>query len=649
MIASIGSMLIIALITGLIVRLVRGDDFKRKDIKNAGLLNAFLYVGSFMLVGSMLMFMQDYPTAMPIVSIVGTSIVLLVGLLLYGLVDFLRPVGLAFSYTGLAILPFWFFAFHEFGCTPELSFFLSALVSTIGYIVVTAITKSQLGGWVSYLWLLAFGACLPLTGNAHAYAGCLLPMLVALFAMICWTRRVKWLPVGFRQASSIVAYAAVPAVALFILPYFLIENGAENAPLLRSLFFFLASIHYLVDWLIEKKRALLVVSRILFQVFLIALISDITGYSLLNISKENTAASVAIAIVWLAGSLIQTIISLFAKTKTEAEAKTERAMLVVSLTCIGITPLFCQGLPVQATSAIFFAMAIVVAILGVLIAILKKNLAWSFATLFAILFMPFAVEGMMAIKWNMWVYYAIYAFISALSLILYAALLRKVQVHCSYRLALTAIIACAVLGAFGGSLFAYTGSWPCIPVAIAAMESALLGLASGRNDCYELSIYSVAAAIYLFIISLCELSGDVKAFFDAPHYLKDAILGLLIGGSLIGAGLLRESGKKNGARQIVGFILMSLIMIDAATCGSYEKSQVAPLMLVGAELITMFVGLATDRKWMGIASACIIAFDVMFLMNSQNWLTFGIVGIGMIGVVVWMLAKNNRTPKAPQQ
>ena len=647
LVASIGSMLIIALIAGLIVRLVRGDDFKRRDIKNVGMLNAFLYVGSFMLVGSMLMFMQDYPTTMPIVSIVATSIALLVGLLLYGLVDFLRPVGLAFSYTGLAILPFWFFAFHELGCGLEISFFLSALASTIGYIIVTIITKSQMGGWISYLLLLAFGACLPLTGNAHAYASCLLPMLVALFAMVCWARRVKWLPVGFRQASQIVAYAAVPTVAFFVLPYFLVETSAAKAPLLRSLFFFLASIHYFVDWLIEKKRALLVVSRILLQVFLIALISDITGYSFLNIYKENTGASVAIAIVWLAGSLIQTIISLFVKSKTEAEAKTERAMLAISLACIGITPLFCQGLSAQATAAIFFAMAIVVAILGVLITIVKKNLAWSFATLVAILFMPFAIEGMTMMKWGMWVYYMIYALIGTLSLVLYATVLRKVQVHCAYRLALTSIITCAILGAFGGSLFAYSGSWPCVPTIIASAQLALLSVVSGKNDGYELSIYSAAVAVYLFILSLSDYSYDARIVFGSPHYLGDAILGILIGGSLIGAGFIRESGKKNGARQIVGFILMSLIMVEAATCGAEEKSQVAPLMLVGAELITMFVGLATDRKWMGIASACIVAFDVMFLMNSQNWLTFGIVGIGMIGVVVWMLAKNNRTPKAP--
>ena len=647
LIASIGSVLIIALIAGLIVRLVRGDDFKRKDIKNAGLLNAFLYVGSFMLVGSMLMFMQDYPTAMPVVSIVATSIALLAGLLLYGLVDFLRPVGLAFSYTGLAILPFWFFAFHEFGCTPEVSFFLSALASTIGYIIVTIITKSQMGGWISYLWLLAFGACLPITGNAYAYTACLLPMLVALFALICWARRVKWLPVGFRQASSVMAYAAVPAVAFFIMPYFLVESGAEKAPLLRSLFFFLATVHYLVDWLIEKKRALLVVARILFQVFLIALISDITGYSFFNIHKENTTASVAIAIVWLAGSLIQTIISLFVKSKTEAEAKTERGMLAISLACIGITPLFCQGLPAQATAAIFFAMAIVVAILGVLITFVKKNLVWAFATLVAVLFTPFAIEGMMAIKWEMWVYYVIYALISTLALILYATVLRKVQVRCSFRLTVTAIIACAALGAFGGSLFSYDGSWPCIPIVIAAAQFALLGLASDRDECYELSIYSVATAVYFFIHSLGHYSYDARQVFGAPHYLEDAIFGLLLGGSLIGAGLIREKDKKNGVRQILGFILMSLIMFDAAAEGSSDNSQVAPLMLIGAELITMFIGLATDRKWMAIASACIVAFDVMFLMNSQNWLTFGIVGIGMIGIVVWMLAKNNRTPKTP--
>ena len=644
----LGTSLIIALIAGLIVRLVRGTDFKRKDIKNSGLINAFLYVGSFMIVGSMLMFMQDYPTAMPIVSIVGSTLLLFIGLILYGFVDFLRPVGLAFAYTGLAIIPFWFYAFHEFGMPSDYSLFFSGLATTISYIVVAALTRSQLAGWISYLCLFSIGALLPISGDAYVYCACLLPMLVALLAMVCWTRRVKWLPVGFRQATSVLAYAAVPAIAFFVVPYFAIDSSISKTPLLRSLFFFFASIHYLVAWLIEKKRALLVISRILFQVLLIALISDITGYSLLSFNHENSlGAGIAIAAIWLTGSLIQTIISLFAKTETESEASTEHAMLAVSLVCIGLTPFFCQGLDGRAIAVIFLAMSLVVAILGILISVKKKNLAWGFATLFALLLVPFEVNGIAGSVWNFWIYYAAFAAISTLALIVYTAVLRKVQVICAYRIALTAIIACAALGAFSASLTGFNGDWPCVPVIIAAAQLALLGLASGRDDCYELSIYSTAAAVYLFTYSLGDLSYDIRQVLDSPHYLGDAIFGLMLGGSVLGVGLARDRDKKNSARQIVGFICMSVIMVDAAASAADCKTQLAPLILAGAELITMFIGLATDRKWMGIASACIVAFDVMFLMNSQNWLTFGLVGAGMIGTVVWMLAKSNRTPKTP--
>jgi len=644
----VGASLIIALIAGLIVRLVRGTDFKRKDIKNSGLLNAFLYVGSFMLVGSMLMFMQDYPTVMPIVSIVGSSLALLAGLMLYGFVDFLRPVGLAFAYTGLAIIPFWFFAFHEFGVASEYSLFFSGLATTLGYIIVAALTRSQIAGWISYICLFFIGALLPISGNAYMYIACLLPSLVALLAMIFWARRVKWLPVGFRQATSVLAYAAVPAIAFFVVPYFMVDSSISRTPLLRSLFFILAATHYLVAWLIEKKRALLVVSRVIFQLLLVALISDITGYSLLSTNYKSTiGAGVTIAIIWLAGSLAQTIFSLFAKTKTESEAKTEHAMLAVSLGCIGVTPFFCQGLDGRALAVIFLAMSLVIAILGVLISIKKKNLAWGFATLFALLLMPFEINGIVGSAWSFWIYYAAYAIIGALALIVYATVLRKVQVLCAYHIALTAIIACAVLSVFGAALTGFNGDWPCVPVIIAAAQLALLGVASSKNDCYELSIYSAAAAVYLFTYSLGDLFYDARQVIESPNYLGDAIFGLALGGSVLGVGLLRDRGKKNSARQIVGYICMSVIMFDAASSAANYGTQLTPLLLIGAELITLFVGLATDRKWMAIASACIVAYDVMFLMGSQSWLTFGIVGVGMIGAVVWMLAKNNRTPKAP--
>ena len=648
LIASIGSSLIIALITGLIVRLVRGDDFKQRNMKNAGLINAFLYVGSFMLVGSMLMFMQDYPTAMPVVSIFGSLFILCIGLILYKCVDFLRPVGLAFSYTGLAILPFWFYAFHEFGCTPELGFFFASLASTIGYILVATLTSSQLAGWVSYLWLLTFGTVLPITGTALIYTSIIIPMVVALFALICWSRRVKWLPVGFRQASSILSYAAVPVVAFFILPFFMIDSSYESTPLIRSIFFFLAMVHYLVAWLIQKNRTMLVVARIIFQVLLIALISDITGYSVLSYNGNSSIATgIIISAVWLTGSLIQTIISLFAKNRTEAEVNTEHTMLAVSLVCIGITPLFCQGLPGQAMGVIFLAMSLVVAILGILITYAKKNLVWGFATLIALLAVPFELNAISGVTWCIWAYYGLFALIGTLTLIIYAAVLKKIQVQCAFRIALTGIIASATLGAFAGSMITVSGDWPCVPVAIAAAQLAFLGLASNRKDSYELGAYAAATAIYLFIDSLSGLSQEANQVFGSPHYLKDSIFGLLLGGSILGVGLMREGDKKNSARQIVGYCVMSVIMFDAAVSGADSKSQLASALLIVAELITMFIGLATDRKWMAIASASIVAFDVMFLIGSQNWLTFGLVGVGMIGTVIWVLAKNNRTPKPP--
>ena len=645
LIGAIGSSLIIALIVGLIVRLVRGTDFKQKDMKNAGLINAFLYIGSFMIVGSMLMFMQDYPTVMPVISIVGSLILLTCGLLLYGLVDFLRPVGLAFAYTGLAIMPFWFFAFYELGAAPDLAFFVASLTTMVGYLLVAGLTRSQLAGWISYILLFLFGATLPMPTKALFYTACLLPFPVALFAAICWARRVKWLPVGFRQATSVVARFGVPIIAFFAWPFLMASNVSNDAPFLRSIFFALGALHYLIAWLLEKKRAMLVVARIIFQCFLAALIGDITGYSLFNwYGKTNMGASIAIAIIWLVGSLIQTILSLFVPTKNEDEAKTERVMLGVSLGCIAITPVFCQGLTTQAFGAVSLAMTSVVAILGILITIAKKNLAWGFATLIALLAMPFEVNLITNASWSYWVYYAIYAAISTLALIVYAAGLRKVQVRCAFRIAMTAIIASAVIAAFcDGRWYGY--SWPCIPCAVAALQFALLGIASNKSSCYEMSIYSIATAACLFTGSLAHLSPEADKIVNYPHRLGDSLFGLALGGAILGVGLFREFAKKNSARQIVGFVLMSVIMFDAASSGVSEHSLLAPIMLLVAEIITLFIGLITDRKWMAIASASIAAFDVIFFMGSSNWLTFGLVGIAMIGVVVGILVKNNSKPQ----
>ena len=644
LIGTIGASLIIALIAGLIVRLVRGTDFKQKDMKNAGLINSFLYVGSFMIVGSMLMFMQDYPDAMPIVAITGSLIALITGILLYCLVDFLRPVGLAFAYTGLAILPFWFFAFHELGTAPELAFFFAILASTIGYLLVAGLTRSILAGWISYLLLLIFGAALPITGKGLLYTSYLLPFLVALFALICWARRVKWLPVGFRQPSRALAYFAVPAILFFALPILLTEGVAKELPLLRSIILFLAVIHYLIAWLIEKKRSALVATRIIFQCFLIAVISDITGYALFSWGNNlNPSAGIAISIIWLVGSLIQTIISLFIPANSESDAGIEKAMLVVSLACIAFTPAFCQGLSIQVYGVIGLAMCAVIAILGILITIKKRNLNWGFATLVALLAAPFMVQLIVDAGWNYWAYYVIYAAISAIVLISYIGL-RKVQATAAYHIALSGIIACAVIAVLSDMRW-YSVTWPCVPFAVAAAELAILGVISQKKDCYELSAYSTATAVYFFVGSLAQVSPEASAIVNHPHYLKDSIFGLALGGSIMGVGLFREFGNKNSARQIAGYIIMTVIMLDAAASGHTVNSLVAPLILLFAQLISMILGFATDRKWLTIASACVAAFDVVFLMGSSNWLTFGIVGIVMIGIVIGILIRANNKPQ----
>ena len=110
------------------------------------------------------------------------------------------------------------------------------------------------------------------------------------------------------------------------------------------------------------------------------------------------------------------------------------------------------------------------------------------------------------------------------------------------------------------------------------------------------------ASVALAVVSAATLAGLTASAAVQPSVrelrdLGDAILGLMLGGSVLGVGLARDRGKKNSARQIVGFICMSVIMVDAAASAADCKSQLVPLILVGAELITMFIGLATDRKW----------------------------------------------------
>ncbi|MBR3323054.1 hypothetical protein IKG13_03295, partial [Candidatus Saccharibacteria bacterium] len=161
---------------------------------NSGAMNALLYIGSFLIVGSMFLFIRDEPRLMPVILMIVTLLTFTAGSLLFRFVKFLRPVGLAFTYTAMVLFPTWFYAFREFGLGEEVSMLLTSLFSMLAYAVSAVVINSKVAGWLSYIFLILFGWSFAASIDTVTYSSKLInyaffiwPCIVAILPNIFWS------------------------------------------------------------------------------------------------------------------------------------------------------------------------------------------------------------------------------------------------------------------------------------------------------------------------------------------------------------------------------------------------------------------------------------------------------------------------------
>ncbi|MBR3378247.1 hypothetical protein IKG50_02880 [Candidatus Saccharibacteria bacterium] len=609
---------------------------------NSGAMNALLYIGSFLIVGSMFLFIRDEPRLMPVILMIVTLLTFTAGSLLFRFVKFLRPVGLAFTYTAMVLFPTWFYAFREFGLGEEVSMLLTSLFSMLAYAVSAVVVNSKVAGWLSYIFLILFGWSFAASIDTVTYDSKLInyaffiwPCIVAILPNIFWSFRVKWLPVPFRSATKTIAEVLTPVfVSIAVLSLF--SADMDKYPMLRTITASIAIVNGLISWFATKKRGALVTLRFYIQALIIFIVADATGYSIISgITSENTAISLSIAIVWLVSFLFQVICSLFIPQRNEEEKKLERAILVTSLVGIFAAALFCLNFEMAARAISLIAVASVVTMLSILIAIRYRNANWLIATVFAISFIPFQISQLASISLDNWVFFIIYTAITLVFIIVYAILkLMQADKKGGINFAITAVIVS------GSVCLAVTGALrhPEASLLAAAIELALIGLISGKRALFEASTYIAACSISALIGSLTRISY----YSDTSTSLAiSAIQTNIIALPILCFGFFKEYRTKNKARTIIGYIFLALVMFTIASVSNYEKIYIWPLIFILEEVILLVVGILLKYQWMSIASAILVVITTLELtggFSSSIWLL--LIGVALIGFVAWQLARN---------
>jgi hypothetical protein len=601
---------------------------------NATSLNILLYVGSFLIVGAILLLIKDEPKLVPFITIFATIVAYAAGILIYRFVEYLRPVATAFTYTSMILFPLWYYAFTEIGLASEVALFISTIITFFAYAGAAVGIDSRMAGWLSYIWFILCGWTGASMIDAHAsrhaittYAFFIWPLIAAIFPTICWSCRVKWLPVAYRKATKFFAQWLTPIFALFTLLTIATPNIASECPALRIIASSLAVAISLIGWLANKKdRVLLVSLRIYLHMLILMIVADATNYSL-HFGKA-AASDVAIVITWLIGWLGQTICSLFIPQRTESDKSIEKSILAFSLVGIFSTWFFCFNFDQIPYAIILIAIVTVITILGALIGWRYKNISWLNASVLGVMAIPLITfSELMPSGDHSWAIFTTYTILTMIFIGLYAVI-KNIQPQRSLGVVTTATV---------------TGSVVCI-IALASNDLISLGWLLAAIDMALVSVIAKKYAMlewsaYLAAVSLSSFIGQFNKWTSESSLTIVAVQAHIIALPLIIFGFFKERST-SGARKVLGFLALALTMFFIASGANLASNYAVPLIAIFDYVAFIILGVFAKHQWMYITSSVLLVITTLELTGGFNGIWLLLIGIGLIVFVAFQLTKN---------
>ena len=645
-------------------------------------INAMLLTGSVLLVIGIIKFTNDANDSLVApVAIALTLIFYALGYFLYKKFEYLKVVGIAFSYISLAIFPFWVISFNFFGMSWHGAWILSSIITFLAILTTTFLYKSKVTSYFTYIWLFMIAwSCTPEIDthggvNVAAYWNFVASGLIALIPTVLWKLKPDWLPVFFRKATMTFSGALMPTVALFAIWLFVVPEPMIYIPFLRTIMIALFLAWTALYYSITRSYGWFVFARFIAQGLLLTITMDALNFSLISTSlyKVSDAVKLGIITVWLISFLVQTMISLFIPKKDAYAQSVEHRAEVASLIGIFITPIFTSGLEDPLGAVVNLIICLVIAVLGISYAIVHKNPKWTIATTVALCFARMVIIGStLAQGWNEWSDLIYFTIVSGAIVLMYQ-FFRKYNEKETFAITIIELIValCAVVYSAFGANYAEIG-W-----LIAALYFALFGYMSKQTVLYEVSIYSGALCLYSLAGTVGEfvlpesaqkcIEGPVSFMRSCPSASAAAtytnwiasinvIRSFIIGGALTAVSLLKELNYEPNRRFrfFFGYIIMSIgLYMVGLTAGEYWM-----LFCLSVQVAYLIYGAINDVEWLVWVTIFAMPICSFSLAGGFTYLWFVTVGLTLIGIVIWRLTKINRAklaeeakqkPAAPKQ
>ena len=650
-----------------VAEFVKQPTTKPPKVKNpyAG-INAMLLAGSALLVVAAIMFTNSANDKLVApVSIALTLAFYALGIFIYKKFDYLKIVGIAFTYISLATFPFWVIPFQFFGMSWHCAWIWASIISFAVFILTAYIYKSKIPVYFAYIWLFIIAwSCtpewsVPESGiNLPVYWLYISSAVVAMIPAILWRAKPQWLPMYFRKPTKEFAAGFMPAVATFSVWLFAVPNTLLYIPFLRTIMVCFLVAWITLYWAMSHSYNLFVGIRFLAQALLLTVTMDALNFSLMTskLSGLSEKSQLGIITVWLVSFLAQTMLSLFLPKKTKEVEKAERVAEVCSLIGIFTTPLLTYSLVDPVGATVRLIVCLVIAILGISYAAVHKDMRWTVATVMALFIARLSIAGsMVSNSWNAWIDLLYFTAIGGVIVLVYY-FFRKYNEKNAFSLMITEFVICAITIIASAHSADYTElGW-----LIVSLYLALIGFMSNKAILYEFSVISGAFCLYSLAGTVGEfvLPESAQKCITGPlSFMKpcrgaaassytnwiagiNVVRSFIIGGAFTILGIIKERKLEQNKRVrfFLGYVVMSIgLYAVGITAGGHWMA-----FCLAVQVAYLIYAAMNDIEWLIWVTIIAMPICALSLTGGFTYIWFGILGLTLIGVVIWRLSKINQ-------
>ncbi len=635
---------------------------KAKEQNPYASINWILAVACFCVIAGLLVMVSTINSKLvaPLFVLVALAL-FAIGYAIYKYVAVLKPVGSAFLTSSMILLPCCLMSFIDIFDDGIMAAIVTSLLCLLFYAGGAFVLNNTILGGFSYFWamclLWSLFAKLPGSLEFIPYQLVLPVFIICYIANYFYFEKVKWLPVCFRSGALVFSLVLPPLLLCYAACSILIDDFALDFPLHRTIVLLLIFAIYAWRYFKQKSTVNNIKMRFLGQFLILFLIADRMNYSIFMTGMRINTKIINFSIIWAFSFFAQAVVTLLIKHKDEKDNKLEGNAGIGALFGLAGTLLIAGGLPSNRYGVVACVVLALLAALGAIYAIRRKNLDWLYASYVALVILA-CVLGTTIFKssWTTLHSFIYFTMLSLLAVVLYpiiAGLNKTKALRFTLIASLTSSIVAAIVGV---DYFKYD----FIAWVVPALSTWLIfAMARKQKILLELSIYFTAlVAIVLVSDVATTMLQSCGAYpydnfthggryslcrdniLDAQKFVQINVLSL----TFLLTSFLFEGWKKKGEKKpwrvAVAHLSFSIFgSLIALFAHSYHEDLAIGLIFLLEEAAILVGASLIQKRWMAIMSGVIIGFGGVYLtgLYKYTYIWMILLGLGLIGLVVWRL------------